>query len=103
MIGIGISVTVSMEVVVSLRLRRWAEVPAETVRIARTVFPQGCLAMRTRDVLGPIFADAEFAEVFSRRGQPAISPALLALVSILQFAEGLTDRQAAQAIRTRID
>ncbi|WP_218022534.1 transposase, partial [Nocardia amamiensis] len=59
--------------------------------------------MRMRDVLGPIFADAEFVEVFSRRGQPAISPALLALVSVLQFAEGLTDRQAAQAVRARID
>ncbi|WP_433665190.1 IS1182 family transposase [Nocardia sp. CA-128927] len=87
----------------SLRPRRWDEVPVETVRVARTVFPEGCLAMRMRDVLGQIFADAEFAEVFSRRGQPAISPALLALVSVLQFAEGLTDRQAAHAVRARID
>ncbi|WP_330254551.1 IS1182 family transposase [Nocardia sp. NBC_00565] len=75
----------------------------ETVRVAQAVFPEGCLAMRVRDVLGPVFSDAEFAEMFSRRGQPAISPALLALVSVLQFAEGLTDRQAAHAVRARID
>ncbi|MBF6341862.1 IS1182 family transposase [Nocardia abscessus] len=87
----------------SLRPRGWGEVPVETVRVAGMAFPQGCLAIRMRDALGPIFADDEFAEVFSRRGQPAISPALLALVSVLQFAEGLTDRQAAQAVRGRID
>ncbi len=87
----------------SLRPRGWREVPVETVRVAGMAFPQGCLAIRMRDALGPIFADDEFAEVFSRRGQPAISPALLALVSVLQFAEGLTDRQAAQAVRGRID
>ncbi|RDI58938.1 IS1182 family transposase [Nocardia pseudobrasiliensis] len=87
----------------SLRPRRLDGVPAETVRVARIVFPDGCLAMRMRDVLGPIFTDTEFAEMFSRRGQPALSPALLALVSVLQYAEGLTDRQAAQAVRARID
>jgi transposase len=67
------------------------------------VFPDGCLAMRTRDVLGPIFADADFTDAFSHRGKPALSPALLALVSVLQFAEGLSDRQAAHAVRARID
>ncbi len=67
------------------------------------MFPHGCLAMRTRDLLGSIFTDAEFTEVFSRRGQPAVPPALLALVSVLQFAEGLSDRQAAHAVRARID
>ncbi|MGW5106249.1 transposase [Nocardia sp. NPDC004123] len=59
--------------------------------------------MRLRDVLGPIFTDSEFAAAFSCRGQPAMSPALLALVSVLQFAEALTDHQAAQAVRARID
>ncbi|WP_084533437.1 IS1182 family transposase [Nocardia fusca] len=87
----------------SLRPRGWVVVPAETERVARVVFPDGCPAVRMRDVLGPIFTDAEFADMFSRRGQPAISPALLALVSVLQYAEGLSDRQAAQAVRARID
>ncbi|MFI2281370.1 IS1182 family transposase [Nocardia beijingensis] len=87
----------------SLRPRRWDVVPVETVRVTRAVFPDGCLAVRLRDVLGPIFTDAEFAQAFSGRGQPAVSPALLALASVLQFSEGLTDRQAAQAVRARID
>ncbi len=81
----------------------WDAIPAETVQVARAIFPSGCMAMRTRDALGPIFIDAEFSTLFSSRGRPALSPGLLALVSVLQFAEGLTDRQAAHAVRTRID
>jgi transposase len=80
-----------------------AEIPEETVRVARAVFPKGCLAMRMRDALGLVFADADFAELFPVRGRPAVSPARLALVSVLQFAEGLTDRQAAHAVRSRLD
>ena len=87
----------------SLRPRRWDGVPTETARVAKAVFPGGCLAMRARDALGPIFTDTEFVEVFSRRGRSAVSPVLLALVSVLQFAEGLSDRQAAHAVRARID
>lgn len=87
----------------SLRGVELAEIPAETVRVARAVFPKGCLAMRARDALGPVFADADFEELFPVRGRPAVSPARLALVSVLQFAEGLTDRQAAHAVRSRLD
>ncbi|MER6257840.1 transposase, partial [Streptomyces sp. NPDC001584] len=54
-------------------------------------------------MLGPVFADADFEELFPERGRPAISPARLALVSVLQFVEGLTDRQAAHAVRSRLD
>jgi transposase len=78
-------------------------IPEQTVDLARAVFPQGCLAMRIRDLLGPIFDDAEFAAVFSRRGRPALSPARLALISVLQYVEVLTDRHAAHAVRSRID
>ncbi|GAA2767486.1 hypothetical protein GCM10010103_65280 [Streptomyces paradoxus] len=87
----------------SLRGVDLAEIPEETARVARAVFPKGCLAMRIRDVLGPVFADADFEELFPARGRPVISPARLALVSVLQFAEGLTDRQAAHAVRSRLD
>ncbi|MGW0448941.1 transposase [Streptosporangium sandarakinum] len=52
---------------------------------------------------GVPFEDADFAAAFSTRGRPAPSPARLALVSILQFGEGLSDRQAAEAVRARID
>ena len=49
------------------------------------------------------FADEQFASLFSERGQPAFSPWRLALISIMQFVEDLSDRQAAEAVRGRID
>ena len=79
------------------------EIPAETVRVARAAFPKGSLAIRVRDELGPLFRDEEFADLFPARGRPAWSPGGLALVSVLQFVEGLTDWQAAEAVRARID
>ncbi|MFI8281435.1 IS1182 family transposase, partial [Streptomyces sp. NPDC085929] len=59
--------------------------------------------IRVRDELGLLFRDEEFADLFPARGRPAWSPGGLALVSVLQFVEGLTDRQAAEAVRARID
>src|SRR2546427_5435447 len=55
------------------------------------------------DVLGPLFGNPEFADLYPKDGQPAADPAQLALVTVFQFAEGLTDRQAADAVRGRID
>lgn len=52
---------------------------------------------------GVVYQDSDFADLFSRRGQPAEAPWRLALVTIMQFAEGLTDRQAAEAVATRLD
>ena len=65
------------------------EIPAETVKIARAAFPKGSLAMKLRDELGMIYTDEQFSDLFPERGQPAASPARLALVIVLQFAEGL--------------
>lgn len=59
--------------------------------------------MRLRDRLGELFSDSAFTELYARRGRPGFSPASLALVSVLQFVENLTDRQAADAVRGRID
>jgi transposase len=59
--------------------------------------------MRTRDALGPLFTDEQFAELFAARGRPAWSPARLALCWCWEFVEGLTDRQAADAVRARLD
>ncbi|MEI7645098.1 MAG: IS1182 family transposase [Chloroflexales bacterium] len=78
-------------------------VPEDTARVARAIFPQGNLVMRMYDELGMLFGDADFADIFAKEGQPAVSPVRLALVTLLQFWEGLTDRQAADAVRTRID
>jgi transposase len=79
------------------------EVPVETVRVAQAAFPKGSLAIRVRDEPGPLFTDEEFVDLFPARWKPAWSPGRLALVLVLQFAEGLTDRQAAEAVRARID
>lgn len=87
----------------SLRSTGSCEVPELTARVARAAFPKGCTAMRMRDVLGPVFTDDQFAGLFSARGRSAYSPGRLALVSVLQFAEGLSDRQAAHAARARVD
>lgn len=56
-----------------------------------------------RDTLGPISTNPEFAALFPGDGQPTVAPAQLALICIMQFAEGLSDRQAADAVRGRID
>jgi transposase len=56
-----------------------------------------------RDELGTIYEDEQFAELYASEGQAALSPWRLALVTVLQFAEELTDRQAAEAVRSRID
>src|ERR687890_326870 len=60
-------------------------------------------ALRVRDALGTIYEDEAFAGLFSSRGRPAEAPWRLALVSVLQFAEALPDRKAADAVRGRID
>src|SRR5436309_2744063 len=76
-------------------------VPEETARIARAILPKGNRSIHMRDELGPFFRDEDFLDLFSAKGQPAESAWRLTLV--MQYAEGLTDRQAADAVRTRID
>jgi transposase len=61
------------------------------------------LAVQIRDRLGEWLQDADFAVAFGVRGRPGWSPSRLALVTVLQRAENLTDRQAAEAVRTRLD
>ncbi|NUB14770.1 IS1182 family transposase [Azospirillum brasilense] len=78
-------------------------VPERTVQVAKAAFPKGNTALRVRDDLGGLFEDSAFAELFPSRGQPGLAPWRLALVTVLQFAEGLSDRQAAEAVRGRID
>ena len=78
-------------------------VPEETARIAHQVFPKGNRYLKLRDELGSIYCDRDFAELFSTHGQPAQSPWRLALICVMQFAEDLSDRQAAEAVRSRID
>lgn len=87
----------------SLHPQAIAPIPEETSRVAHAVFPKGNVYMKLRDELGTIYQDHDFADLFPRRGQPAEAPWRLALVTVIQYAEGLTDRQAADAVRSRID
>ena len=79
------------------------QIPEETARVAQAAFPNGNIYMQIADALDFFYEDEDFAALFPPRGQPALSPARLALVTVLQFAEGLSDRQAADAVRGRID
>jgi len=78
-------------------------IPEETARIARAAYPKGNIYRQLRDTLGTIYEDEQFADLFPQRGQPAETPWRLALVCVMQFREGLSDRQAADAVRGRLD
>lgn len=77
-------------------------IPEEIVRVAHTVFPRGNVIMQMRDTLGTIYTDEACADLFPSHGQPAFAPWRLALVTVFQFMEGLTDRQTADAVRDRL-
>ncbi|HEV3294252.1 MAG TPA: transposase, partial [Streptosporangiaceae bacterium] len=86
----------------SMQPRPWPDVPELTARMARSSSRQGNLAMRIRDELGEVYADARFAAAFGVRGRPGVSPGQLMMASVLQFSENLTGRQAAEAVRDRM-
>jgi transposase len=92
------------EAKMSLHPQDLSRVPENTAQVARAAFPNGNPYLTLWDELGVIYEDAQFASLFtSSRGRPAESPGRLALVTALQFAEDLSDRQAADAVRGRID
>jgi transposase len=79
------------------------ETPTETARVARLAFPKGSVAIRMRDEFSALYRDDDFQRFYPTRGQPGLAPWRLALVTLLQFLENLSDRQAADAVRGRID
>ena len=87
----------------SLRPQTVPPVPEETARIARAAFPKGNLYMQIRDEIGILLTDADFADLFPSRGKSAYPPWRLALITIFQFIEKLSDREASDAVRARID
>ncbi|PYC77879.1 DUF397 domain-containing protein [Streptomyces tateyamensis] len=60
------------------------------------------LPVAVRDRLGELFPDTEFADAFGLTGPAGWSPGRLALITVFQMAENLTDRQAAEAVRDRL-
>src|SRR4051794_6118595 len=77
-------------------------IPEDTERAARACFPKGHPLLRIADEFGLLYANAEFAALFSPTGQPALDPARLALISVFQFMYGLSDEQAADQVRGHI-
>ena len=78
-------------------------IPEETARIAHAAYPKGNRYLKLRDALGTIYQDHSFAHLFPHDGRLAEAPWRLALITVLQFLEELPDRQAADAVRGRID
>jgi transposase len=78
-------------------------VPEATAQVARAAFPKGNIYLRLRDELGTLYEDTTFAPLFAVQGPAAETPWRLALVVVLQFAEHLSDRAAADAVRSRLD
>ncbi|MFI9617031.1 transposase [Streptomyces sp. NPDC052023] len=87
----------------SLRPRSGEQVPSLTAQIARASNPGGTTAIWVRDRLDGLWCDEDFADWYPGNGRPGLSPAQLATVCVLQFLLGLSDRQAAEAVRCRID
>jgi transposase len=87
----------------SMRPQPIGPIPEQTVRVAHAAFPKGHPYLTLRDHLGTIFQDEHFATLFPAWGYPGLPPWRLALVTLMQFRENLADRQAAEAVRARID
>ena len=78
-------------------------IPRDTNRVICAILPNGNAITRLRDEFGTIYVDQDFKDLFPTTGQPAIAPWRLALVTVFQFFENLSDRQAVHAVLTRID
>jgi transposase len=87
----------------SVRLRSGEHVPFLTAQVARASNPGGTTAMWVKDRLNGLWRDEDFLDWYPRDGRPGLSPAQLATVCVLQFLLDLSDRQAAEAVRCRID
>ena len=87
----------------SLHPQSESPIPELTQRVVQAAFPKGTLALQIAEALGPFSRDYQLAALVPKAGQPAEAPARLALATVLQFVEGLSDRQAADAVRGRMD
>lgn len=79
------------------------KIPGLTAEVARAAFPKGNRYMKMRDEWGRIYDDEMFGELYAKEGQPSLSPWQMGMVTVMQFGENLTDRQAAEGVRGRID
>jgi transposase len=87
----------------SLKVGLLKEIPEETRRVAKAVFSKGNRYLMLRDTFGDFFSAEDFQGLFHAEGRPAVDPGRLALITLLQFAENLSDERMAEAVRSRID
>lgn len=87
----------------SVKFQPLKPIPPRTVAIAKAALGKDNIVMKLRDEWGTLYQDSDFAELFSLEGQPGICPWRLAMVCVLQYLDNLSDRGAAEAVRTRID
>jgi transposase len=87
----------------TLQPQQECSIPEETRHVAHAAYPKGNMYMKMRDALGTIYQDQAFAHLFPHNGRPVEAPWRLALITVMQFIEELPDRQAADAVRGRID
>jgi transposase len=86
----------------SLKPTAMEPVPAATAQVAHAAFPRGNVSLIPCDTLETIFHDADFMDLYPDRGPPGLPPRRLAPVTLWQFRESLSDRQAAEAVRARM-
>ncbi len=85
---------VDHRIVMSLQPYRINPVPVSTSQVAQAAFPKGNLYLTMRDEIGTFYSDYDFETLFPNDGQPAVTPWRLALICVMQFIEGLSERQA---------
>jgi hypothetical protein len=89
----------------SMQPRSWPQPAQEITKAVLAMYAgrEAPLPVVVRDELDELFADEQFARAFGVRGKPGWSPGRLALITALQMAENMTDSQAAEAVRLRLD
>lgn len=89
----------------SVQPRPWPEPVPEIAAAIRAMYSgrrEVPLPVQVRDQLGELFSDTEFAQAYGSQGKPGFPPGLLAMITVLQKAEDLTDRQAADEVRVNL-
>ena len=87
----------------SLKAQELGPIPEDTYKLGKQILAEDDLMRQIGDKYADLVRDEDFATMYSHTGQPALSPARLALVSVLQAMEHISDRQAVAMLRTRID
>ena len=87
----------------TLHRRDLAEMPADIAAVGQTLLPESNPYRVIGDHLADVLDDAHFAALYATTGRAALSPSLLALVTLFQFMENIPDREAAEQVVVRLD